>query len=140
MITGLLLFIMSFFAMLNVFKAVLSPLVCGLLISQMFAGVAIIMIETPPEWSEFCGLREKLFKLFGILALPLGRAFFYIYIAAFIFAINDDSEFIWYMIQLGMGVVLVLSGLAQLLTICCPCARTHNRMTDQDSEVGRNQV
>jgi len=65
-----------------------------------------------------------------------GRALFYVYISVFIFAMLPENAF-WHIVYIGMGSVLILSGIAQMIALCRCCGqKEHGRMEDEASEPG----
>jgi len=136
MIVGMGLVVISGISLLNFFQALTSTVMYCVTITQMFFGMAIVLVEAPESMGEFCGMREKMFRNFGFLGSPIGRAIFYIYISVFLFSVTNNGTF-WCIVQYVMGAVLVLSGVAQLITnldacSCCCWCRRKNVAGDRD--------
>lgn len=121
MIVGMSLVVISGISLFNVFRAVTSPVMYLVTITQMFFGLAILIVETPASKGEFYGLREKMFRNFGFLGSPIGRAILYVYISVFLFSVTYDETF-WCIVQYIMGAVLVLAGVAQLIANVDACS------------------
>lgn len=133
MFTGLALIAVSILSLLNFFAMATTPIFYLIMASNCLAGALIFVIETPASWFNFFGLRKSLFRNFGFLAGPIGRALFYIYVSAYLFVLMpDDSYWILYVV---MGGVLIVSGFAQLLCACC-CKKKHQELSETESESG----
>lgn len=135
MIVGTSLLVISVISMVNLFAVVTSPIVYFVTVTQMFFGIAIVLVETPESMGDCCNSREWMFRNFGFFASPIGRAIFYIYVAIFMFSVDYVKTF-WQFVYYAMGAVLVLAGIAQLVAnvqVCawCCCRKESVRQRDQ---------
>jgi len=133
MFTGLALIAVSILSLLNFFAMATTPIFYLITASNIAVGLIIFIIETPASWFNFFGLRKSLFRNFGFLAGPIGRALFYIYVSAYMFVLMPDD--VYWILYVVMGSVLIVSGFAQLICACC-CKQQHQELSETESESG----
>jgi len=142
MIVGVTLSVISTISLVNLFQAVFSPISYCVTISQLFVGLAILLVETPEErLGNYCGARDWMFRNFGFLGSPIGRAIFYIYVACFMFSTAYEKAF-WQFVNYAMGSVLALAGVAQLIVhvkICGWCCRRKESARQHEQHISLDE-
>lgn len=101
-------------------------------INILFAGV-ILLVEGPGSWT-WCGLRATLFKNFGLLTTPLGRAAFYFYLGLTIFSlVTKGDNPLLITLYLAMGGAFTTVGLLQFLMHCnFLCFKVDEEVDDEE--------
>lgn len=116
LIIGLCLIVFSILGIVNVFN-IGNPLAYAVSIFNMVFGLVIVIVEGRETWTFF-GLREKVFKYFGFLGHPIGRAFFYFYVGTMVICTLPEKSF-WKITYIIMGSCLAVCGIAQILRYFC---------------------
>eukprot|EP00397_Hematodinium_sp_SG-2012_P024078 GEMP01025064.1.p1 GENE.GEMP01025064.1~~GEMP01025064.1.p1 ORF type:complete len:205 (+),score=43.74 GEMP01025064.1:116-730(+) len=132
-ITGLCLTTFSVMGLINFMNA-FEPINYIVTAFNVFFGLVIVLVEGPPSW-KWCGVRLFIFKHFGFLGRPLGRALFYCYISIMIFGMLPKETF-WLVMYCLMASVLLICGIIQIIALLSCCKKEkHQELLEDDETV-----